>query len=86
MICPICGNDTFDDTDYEFEICDECYWEYDVVQVDDPDFAGGANHHSLNEYKKIYNRLKAENPSFSCRNEADRKLIIELDYNDGDEL
>ena len=80
MKCPVCGNDTFDDEDYEYVICDECYWEYDFIQVEHPDFAGGANCHSLNDYRKLYYRLKNENPEFSCRNEADRKLIVELDH------
>ena len=56
MICPVCGNNTFSDTNYEFAICDECFWEYDLIQVGDPDFPGGANNHSLNEYRKIYQK------------------------------
>ena len=81
MKCPVCGNDTFDDNDYEYEICEECYWEYDKIQVKDPDFAGGANNHSLNDYRKFYLRLKTEKPDFSCKNESDRKLIVDLDNN-----
>ena len=79
MICPVCGNDTFDNKDFEYSICGECFWEYDLVQLNDPDFAGGANHHSLNGYRKIYQQLKNANPSFSCKNEADKKLIISFD-------
>lgn len=82
MKCPVCGNDTFDDNnDIDFDICPECYWEYDKIQVADPDMAGGANCHSLNGYRKIYLKLKAENPNFSCTNEADRKKIVALDHN-----
>lgn len=54
MKCPVCGNDTFDDKDYEFDICPKCFWEYDILQVDEPDYQGGTNCHSLNEYKKTY--------------------------------
>ena len=54
MKCPVCGNNTFSETNYEYDICKECFWEYDPVQVEDPDFPGGANVHSLNEYRKIY--------------------------------
>lgn len=79
MKCPVCGNDTFAEKDYEYEICEECFWEYDILQVKNPDLSGGANRHSLNEYKKIYYKLKSENPNFSCRNEADKKRIVELD-------
>ena len=81
MKCPVCGNNTFNDYDYAGSICKECFWEYDTVQVEDPDYPGGANCHSLNEYKKIYKRLLADNPNFSCRNEEDRKLIVNLDHN-----
>lgn len=79
MICPVCGNDTFDEDDYEYNICEECFWEYDYFQVANPDYAGGANHHSLNEYRKIYQKLKEANPSFSCKNDEDKELIIALD-------
>lgn len=60
MICPICGRNTFDDNDYLYNICGECFWEYDEVQVADPDFPGGANRLSLNEYKKQYLMKKKE--------------------------
>lgn len=80
MKCPVCGNDTFDEGDYEFDICTECFWEYDTLQVNNPDYPGGANCHSLNDYKKIYQRLKTDNPSFSCKNESDMELIIALDH------
>ena len=36
MKCPVCGNDTFDDKDYKYQICEECFWEYDVLQLKDP--------------------------------------------------
>lgn len=80
MKCPVCGNDTFDDIDYEYEICEECFWQYDMTQVENPTYVGGANCHSLNEYKKIYDKLKHKNPSFSCQNESDRKWIVALDH------
>ena len=80
MKCPVCGNDTFDDKDYEFDICPECFWEYDILQVDEPDYKGGANCQSLNEYKKIYWKLKENNVQFSCRNESDRELMVKLDH------
>lgn len=80
MKCPVCGNETFDDNDYEYDICEECFWEYDSVQVNDPNFSGGANFHSLNEYKDIYQKLKDDNPHFSCKNDSDKDLIIALDH------
>ena len=80
MKCPVCGNDTFDEKDYEYDICPECFWEYDIVQVENPDFRGGANCHSLNEYLKIYKNLKERNPKFSCRNQADMELMVKSDH------
>jgi len=79
MICPVCGNDTFDNVDFEWNICPECFWEYDSLQVENPDYDGGANCHSLNEYKNIYWKLKNDNAQFSCKNKADREIMIQLD-------
>lgn len=80
MKCPVCGNETFPRKSFEYEICKECFWEYDPVQVEDPDYSGGANCHSLNEYQKIYEDLKSRNPAFSCKNPNDRDLIIKMDH------
>ena len=80
MKCPVCGNETFPRKNYEFYICEECFWEYDPVQVENPHFSGGANCHSLIEYRKIYEDLKSRNPDFSCKNPNDRDLIIKLDH------
>lgn len=82
MKCPVCNNDTFDEKDYEWSICAECNWEYDSLQVEKPDYDGGANVHCLNDYRKIYKKLKKENPKFSCKNKDDRDLIIEIDHNE----
>ncbi|MBQ9267675.1 MAG: hypothetical protein IJ217_05335 [Clostridia bacterium] len=77
--CPVCGTIEFDPNDYEWSICKECYWEYDKLQVEDPDYWGGANCLSLNEYKKLYEKLKAKDRYFSCRNEKDREMMVKLD-------
>ena len=78
MKCPICQNETFNEKDYEYDICKECFWEYDILQVKHPNYAGGANNYSLNEYKKLYEELKLRNPNFSCKNHNDRELITKL--------
>lgn len=52
--CPCCGKVYVD----EYEICDECLWENDPVQLDDPDFAGGANEMCLNEAREAYRNGK----------------------------
>ena len=55
QICPVCGKYTFIEDD-NFEICPVCGWEDDGIQRDDPDYAGGANHLSLNQYREEYKR------------------------------
>jgi hypothetical protein len=47
--CACCGFATLP-ADSMFEICPLCGWEDDDVQNADPDYAGGANELSLNEY------------------------------------
>ena len=42
--CPCCGFYTFDSKlDGTYDICEVCFWEDDPIQLDDPDFEGGAN-------------------------------------------
>lgn len=63
QICPVCRKHTFKE-DNGFEICPVCKWEDDGVQRDDPDYPGGANHISLNEYRKFWTEKcnKEQNP------------------------
>jgi hypothetical protein len=48
--CACCGFATLPE-DSMFEICPLCGWEDDDIQNDDPDYPGGANKLSLNEYR-----------------------------------
>lgn len=48
--CPCCGQTDVD----EFDICEVCGWENDLVQLDDPDYSGGANEMSLNEARAAF--------------------------------
>lgn len=58
--CPCCGYLTYD---YEpcgdYDICPVCYWEDDKVQNEDPEYAGGANHVSLNEARDNFKKFGA---------------------------
>ena len=47
--CPCCGYETFSEPPGSYEICDICFWEDDIVQLEFPDLAGGANDCSLIE-------------------------------------
>lgn len=55
--CPCCGNFTLTE-ERMFEICPICNWEDDNVQFDNPDFRGGANFLSLNEYRSLFSQGK----------------------------
>lgn len=43
-----------------FDICLKCNWQDDIVQLNNPDFAGGANYLSLNEYTEQYLQHQAK--------------------------
>ena len=49
--CACCGKNILP-PDSLFEICLICGWQQDEAQEDDPNYCGGANELSLNEYKK----------------------------------
>ena len=49
-ICPCCEQHHFEVND-NYEICPICHWEDDGLQRKKPDYGGGANVLSLNEYK-----------------------------------
>lgn len=51
--CPVCGKYEFDSMG-SFDICEICGWEDDPLQMNEPDYEGGANQMSLNEAKKAY--------------------------------
>jgi len=51
--CPVCGQYEFEN-DNDFDSCNTCLWQNDGVQLDDPDYWGGANDLSLNDYKAAW--------------------------------
>mgnify|MGYP001590543558 FL=1 len=53
--CPCCGYKTLEEEPPgTHDICTICFWEDDIVQFDDPDYAGGANDVSLREAQKNF--------------------------------
>ena len=56
--CPVCGKYEFEEED-SYEICPVCGWEDDDLQESNPDYAGGANHMSLNQAREAYRIGKA---------------------------
>lgn len=61
--CPVCGKYEFDD-DNSFDICPFCGWEDDSIQLNNPNYSGGANTYSLNMYKEQYLKLINEKPNY----------------------
>ena len=49
--CKICG---LGNIESEYSICMFCGWENDGLQNEKPDYMGGANHLSFNQYKKFW--------------------------------
>lgn len=58
-LCPVCGQTVFSAHD-SFEICHVCGWEDDGFQFNHPDFDGGANVDSLNDYRKKWQERQAD--------------------------
>lgn len=51
FLCPVCGQHEFD-SDNTDEQCPICHWWNDVVQNRIPDYSGGGNKLSLNEFRE----------------------------------
>lgn len=50
--CPCCGQETVS----EYDVCPVCYWENDPIQLQNPNFSGGANQMSLTEAKEAHKK------------------------------
>ena len=57
--CKCCGNLTIEEYG-KYEICENCGWEDDLHQNEDPNYSGGANALSLNDYRR---KVSEEKPS-----------------------
>lgn len=55
--CKICG---LGNIEGEYSICMFCGWEDDDIQNEQPDYMGGANHMSFNQYKKFWEENKED--------------------------
>ena len=51
--CPCCGFKTLDN-EHDYDICEICFWEDDLVQFEDVDYEGGANDNSLRQAQYNY--------------------------------
>jgi hypothetical protein len=80
LTCPCCENFTVESRDEIIvDICEVCFWQYDVVAHKKPDWNIGANHISLNQAKENYKRIGV------CKGEYEnmvrKPLLIELPEN-----
>lgn len=64
MLCPICQQSLLDE---DYDICNNCFWENDPAQFECPNFAGGANHLFVLDYKKWWEILNEIMPSLMQR-------------------
>ena len=55
--CKVCG---MGNIEQPYDICHFCGWEDDDIQNEKPDYMGGANEMSLNQYKKFWEENKDE--------------------------
>ena len=61
--CPCCGYYTLDQKPSgTYDTCPVCWWEDDIVQLDDPTYAGGANKPSLNEARANFQNIRVSDP------------------------
>lgn len=54
-ICPVCEEFIFERAG-EFDICEICGWEDDLVQLENPDEENGANRMSLNQARSAWKK------------------------------
>lgn len=53
--CPCCGYKTFrEQPNGSYDICQVCFWEDDPIQLNDPNYEGGANRVSLKQGQKNF--------------------------------
>jgi hypothetical protein len=72
--CPVCNEKVFPISSFDtYFICEQCGWEDDQFQNDNPDNAGGANGVSLNRYKVEYEETVAKNPQYRWWKDFDKK-------------
>ena len=59
--CPVCSKYKFA-MNNNFDVCPVCEWENDGVQLQDPDYDGGANDISLNAYRAKWQKHNMQSP------------------------
>ena len=53
--CPCCGYKTLGEQPKgHYDICEVCFWEDDPIQLDNPNYEGGANNVSLRQGQRNF--------------------------------
>lgn len=78
--CECCGYYTLPEKSTgNYNICPVCYWEDDIVQLNDLDFEGGANDESLNQARENFKAFGAISEKFVSK--VRKPLFHELPEN-----
>ncbi len=72
--CKVCG---LGDIEYDNDTCKVCGWEADTIQEENPNYVGGANNMTYNQYSKFW----IENKNKITKNKDDFFIIkFSLEY------
>jgi len=64
--CPVCGNNNAGEHP-AYDVCPVCEWEDDHLQRDNPDFCGGANDLSLNDFRREWEKKNVAQDGFEFK-------------------
>ena len=84
IACLCCGYFTYEgDTEESilYDICEVCFWGYELGAITDLDMKGGANDVSLNEARVNYKKYKVCKPRLIGKNVVREPLPEELPEN-----
>ena len=84
VVCPCCGNYTFEvesEKDIIIDICEVCFWQYDLAAHSKPNVSIGPNKLSLNEARENYKQFGAKREKFANDKFVRQPLAKELPEN-----
>lgn len=78
IVCPICKQTKLQN----FDICKNCFWEFDKLQYENPDMSGGANFLSINDYKKWWDALNSIMPQLMKTYNVNQSKLAHWKYDE----
>jgi len=79
VACPCCGSMSLSE-EGGYEICPVCDWEDDLLQRNEPDYAGGANWLSLNRSRENYRKhgkIETDQDLKECREYYAKHVMLD---------